>query len=93
MWDTSLTCWTPPPVWAVPPHMSYTPYSLVGFPVHLYVLGICACDMGNIPLMLVVGVGVPPYGGGLGGSASLGVHMLHLVPSCSSLCFTFLPQL
>ena len=60
-----LTCWTPPymldtsPVWEVPPHMSYTPHSLVGFPVPLYVLGISACVMGIFPLCW--GLGVFPH--------------------------------
>ena len=36
--------------------------------------------------LYVWGLGVFPYVGDLGASASLGVHMLHLVLSCSSLC-------
>ena len=35
------------------PYVLHT-HSLVGFPVHLYVLGISACGMGNIPLILAV---------------------------------------
>ena len=42
------------PIWGMPPHMSYTHHSLISFPVHLYVEGISACYMGNIPLMLGV---------------------------------------
>ena len=41
------------PCMGVPPHVLH-PHSLVGFPVHLCVLGIPVCDMGNISLMLGV---------------------------------------
>ena len=73
------------PCMGVPPYMSYTPHSFVGFPVYLYVSGISACVMGNIALMLGVW-GVFPICWGLGASAPFDVHMLHLVPSCNSLC-------
>ena len=66
-----LTCWTPPytsPVWGCLP-MSYTPNLLVGFPVHLYILGISAYDMGNISLMLGVWKVFPNLLGFLGASA------------------------
>ena len=53
MVDTSLTYWTPPPVWGASPYVLH-PHSLVGFPVHLYALGISACDMENFPHMLGV---------------------------------------
>ena len=85
-----------------PLHVGHLPYMLDTFPVwgaSPYVLhplthwlaslcicmflGISTCDMGNIPLMLGVREA----------SAPLGVHMLHLVPSCSSLCLMYLPQL
>ena len=85
MLDTSLT---PPPYMGVPPHVLH-PHSLVGFPVHLYVLGIPAFDMGNISLMLGLG-GCSPSVGGFGGISIWGIHMLLLVCSCSSLCLMFL---
>ena len=47
---------------------------------------------GIFPLCWEFG-GFTPYVGGVGASASLGVHMLHLVPSCSSLCLMYLPRL
>ena len=43
MLDTSLT---PLPIWGCLP-ICLHPHSLVGFPVHLYVLEIFACDMGE----------------------------------------------
>ena len=70
-----LTCWTYPlhlPCMGVPPYMFYTPHSLVGFPVHLYVLGISACEIGNISLMLGVWGGVPPSIGGFWGHQQMG---------------------
>ena len=75
MLDTSLACWTPP-LYGVPPHMSYSPHSLVGFPVHLYVLGISTCVMGNIPLILRVWACSPICWGFWG-------HQYH----CMSICF------
>ena len=48
-----LTCWIPPPVWGCLPFRLH-PHSFIGFPVHHYVLGISACDMGNISLVLWV---------------------------------------
>ena len=59
------------PVWGVSPHMSYTHHSLVGFPVHLYVLGISACAMRNIPLMLGVW-GCSPIYWMFGGISTIG---------------------
>ena len=50
-----LTCWTSP---YTSPYILH-PHSLVGFPVHLYVLGISTCDMCNISNMWGFG-GVPP---------------------------------
>ena len=80
-----LTCWTPPL------HAGHLPLYWMCFPIHLtpsthwlaslcicMFLGISACDMGNIPLMLGVW-GVPPYVGVCRASASLGVCMLHYV--------------
>ena len=87
-----LTYWTPP-LYGVPPHMSYNPPLIGWLPCASMFSGISTCDMGNIPLCLGFGGFVPPYVGGLGASAPLGVHMLHLVPSCSSLCVTYLPWL
>ena len=84
-----LACWTPPlhaghlPCMGVPPHMSFTPIHWLASLCICMFSGISACDMGNIPLMLGV----------CGTSAPLGVCMLHLVPSCSSLCLTYLPWL
>ena len=48
MLDTSFT---PCPVWGCLP-ICLHPHSFVGFPVLQYVLGISACDMGNISHML-----------------------------------------
>ena len=64
MLDTSLTCWTPP-IWDASPYVLH-PHSLVGFLVHLYVLGISAYYMRNIPLMLGVW-GCSPYVGSFEG--------------------------
>ena len=53
-----FTCLTPPLHARHLRHMGdaspyvLQPHSLVGFPVHLYVWGISACCIGNIPLML-----------------------------------------
>ena len=46
MLETSLTTL---PVWGCLP-ICLHPHSFVGFPVHQYVLGISACDMGTISL-------------------------------------------
>ena len=86
-----LTCWTPPLVWGVPPHVSHP---LTGWlPCASTCFGdICMCygeyspyvgGWGMFPNMLEV----------LGVSAPLGVPMLHLVPPFSSLCLTYLPWL
>ena len=55
----------PYPCMGVPPHV-YTPHSFTGFPVHQYVSGISACDVGNISLMLGVWGRCSPSVGGLG---------------------------
>ena len=62
------------PVWGCLP-ICLNPYSLVGFPVHLYVLAISACVMGNIPLMLGIW-GCSPICWGFGR------HQQHWVSIC-----------
>ena len=83
-----LTCWTPLlhaghlPHKGVPPHVLHTP--LIGWlPCASVYFGDICMSYGEYS----------PYVGGLGVSAPWGVHMLHLVPSCSSLCLIYLPQL
>ena len=81
-----LTCWMPPPCMA-----GASPYAL-----HLPLIGWLPCSpvcFGDIymcygeysPYVWALGV-FPHMLGVWGASAPLGVHMLHLVPSCSSLC-------
>ena len=79
----------------VPLHVGHFPYtspcmgslpiclhshSFVGFPVHQYVFRIYACDMGNICLMLEVGVCFPICWG-FGGHQHLGCPYAFIVHS------------
>ena len=70
----------------------HPPHSVVGFPVHHYVLGISVCHVGIFPS--VGGLRVFPISWGFWGHISTcDVHMLILVNFCSALCLTFLLQL
>ena len=101
MLDTSHTYWTPLPIWRMPPHMSYSPHSLVGFPVYQYVWGYLHVTWGIFPLCWGFG-GVAPYVGVWGhlhicqalvpGSTSIGCPLcFSLYLFCSSLCLSYLP--
>ena len=79
------------PCMGVPPHVLH-PHSLVGFPVHLCFGDICMCYGEYSPYVGDLGV-FPHMLGVLGPSAALDVYMLHLLPSCSSLCLMYLPWL
>ena len=88
MLDTSLTCWTPPSIWWMPPHMSYPPLigwipcTSVCFREYLYVI------WGILPLCW--GLGNYPICWGFGGHQ----HLCQALVSGSTstgcpLCFIF----